>query len=66
MSSNFVDKNKVKIALITGNVYIYKNKVKMPPRIMQSDTITVSVCGVKTMKINNFINTRASIIDSLG
>ena len=62
MSSNFVDKNIGKMALITGNVYMYKNKVKIPPLMMQDDTLAVSVCGVKTMKMNNFINTRTSIM----
>ena len=60
MSSNFVDKNIGKVALSTGNVYMYKNKVIIPPLIMQDDTLAVSVCGIKTMKINNVINTRTN------
>ena len=29
---------------------------------MQDDTLAVSVCGVKTMKMNNYINTRTNIM----
>ena len=58
MSSNMVDKNVVDPAVSTRCVYMYKNKVEIPPLIMQDDTLSVSECGVKTIKINNLINTR--------
>ena len=48
MSSNFVDNNIGKVALSTGNVYMYKNKVIITPLMMQDDTLAVSVCGLKT------------------
>ena len=62
MSSKFVDKNISKMALSTGNCNSYKNKGIIPPLMMQDDTLAVSVCGVKTMRMNNFINTRTNII----
>ena len=62
MSSNFVDKNIGKTAVITGNVYLYKNKVLIPPLMMQDDTLAVSVCGFKTTQMNNFINTRTNMM----
>ena len=60
MSSNFVDSNIVKTALRTENVYLYKNKVSIPPLIMQDDTLTVSTCGYKTQKITTLLNTCTS------
>ena len=60
MSSNFVDTNVVKPAVVTGNVYMYKNKVPIPPLIMQDDTLTVSLCGKKTKSMNKLINTCTS------
>ena len=58
MSSNMVDKNVVDPAVSTRCVYMYKNKVEIPALIMQDDTLSVSECGVKTIKMNNLINTR--------
>ena len=60
MSSNFVDTNIVKPAERTGNVYMYKNKVPIPPLVMQDDTLTVSLCGKKTKEMNNLLNTCTS------
>jgi hypothetical protein len=48
--------------VITGNVYLYKNKVLIPPLMMQDDTLAVSVCGFKTTQMNNFINTRTNML----
>lgn len=62
MSSNFVDVNIVKPAIDAGNVYLYKNKVPIPPLIMQDGTLTISVCGNETKKINKLLNTQASIM----
>ena len=62
MSSNFVDTNIGKIAVSTGNTYLYKTKVEIPPLMMQYDTFAVSVCGFKTTKMNNFINTWTNIL----
>ena len=56
MSSNFVDQNIVKTAIKTGNVYKYKNKVVIPPLIMQDDTLSISTCGYKTNEMNTMIN----------
>jgi hypothetical protein len=60
MSSNFVDSNIVKPALKTGNVYFYKDKVPIPPLIMQDDTLSVSTCGYKTQNITTLLNTCTS------
>ena len=60
MSSNFVDSNIVKPAIKTGNVYFYKDKVPIPPLIMQDDTLSVSTCGYKTQNITTLINTCTS------
>ena len=62
LSSNFVDVNIVKSAKSTGNIYMFKDKVPIPPLIMQDDTLTISACGTKTQKMNNLINTCASMM----
>ena len=41
---------------------MYKDKVEIPPLIMQDDTLSVSKCGFKITKINNLINSRTSIM----
>ena len=41
---------------------MYKNKVPIPPLIMQDDTLTISTCGTKTKQINSLVNTRAIIM----
>ena len=61
-SSNMVDNNLGKFAVATSNIYLYKNKVAIPPLLMQDDTLTVSRCGFKTTKINSFINTQTNIM----
>ena len=62
MSSNFVDVNIVKTAVRTKNIYMYKDKVPIPPLIMQDDTLTISACGMKTLSMNTMINTSANIM----
>ena len=42
----------------TDNVYLYKNKIVIPPLTMKDDTLGISVCGYKSRKMNNFFNTR--------
>ena len=39
VSSNMVDKYIGKKALETGQVYLYKNKVEIPPLAMVDDTL---------------------------
>ena len=41
---------------------MYKKKVEIPPLMMQHDTLAVSVCGIDTIKMNNFINTRTNVM----
>ena len=55
--SNMVDNNISKNAIITNNTYMYKNQVEIPPLLMQDDTLAVSECGYKTVRMNNFLNT---------
>ena len=50
------------MALATGNTYMYKNKVNIPPLMMQDDTLAVSTCGIKTLKMNTFINTQTNLM----
>ena len=57
-----VDKNIGVPALNTDNVYLYKNKIVIPPLTMQDDTLGISVCGYKSRKMNNFLNTRTQIM----
>ena len=63
LSSNMVDKNIGKAALFSGDTYLYKNKVIIPPLTMQDDTLGISECGLKSIKINKFLNTRSSIMN---
>jgi len=62
MSANFVDRSLVKPTVEAGHIYMYKGKVKIPPLIMQDDTLTVSVCGEKTKNMNNMINTCTNLM----
>jgi hypothetical protein len=63
MSSNMVDFNIGKAAVVTGNIYMYKEKVAIPPLMMQDDTLGISVCGHKSQQMNNFLNTRTNIMN---
>ena len=49
VSSNMVDKHIGKMAVITGNTYMYKNIVEIPPLTMQEDTLGISNCGIKSL-----------------
>ena len=62
LSSNMVDSNISKKALQAGNVYMYKNKVPIPPLIMQDDTLAISNCGFKTRQVTEMINTHTNIM----
>ena len=50
----------MKPAIKTENVYFYKDKVPIPPLIMQDDTLSVSTCGYKTQNITTLLNTCTS------
>ena len=60
ISSNMVDKNIGMKAKDAQNVYLYKDKVVIPPLMMQDDTLGVSQCGYRLM--NNFLNTQTNIM----
>ena len=49
VSSNMVDKNIGKMAVITKNTYMYKHIVEIPPLTMQEDTLGISNCGIKSL-----------------
>ena len=49
-------------AIVSNNVYLYKNKIVIPPLTMQDDTLGISQCGYKSRKMNNFLNTRTNIM----
>ena len=63
VSSNMVDQHIGKVAFETGQTYMYKNKVRIPPLTMQDDTLCVSNCGFKTVQMSEFINTRTKIMN---
>ena len=63
VSSNMVDSNIGKSASITGNIYMYKNKIPIPPLMMQDDTLDINECGFKSKEMNNFLNTRTNIMN---
>ena len=62
LSSNMVDSNISKKALQSGNVYMYKNKVPIPPLIMQDDTLAISNCGFKTRQVTEMIKKHTNIM----
>ena len=62
VSSNMVDKNVGRVAIETGNTYLYKNMVEIPPLTMQDDTLGISVCGVRSKQMNQFLTTRTAIM----
>ena len=39
VSSNIVDRNIARAAVMTGNTNMYKNEIPIPPFIMQDDTL---------------------------
>ena len=42
VSSNMVDRNIARAEVMTGNIYMYKDKIPIPPLIMQDDTLGIS------------------------
>ena len=54
VSSNMVDRNIARAAVMTGNIYMYKDKIPIPPLIMQDDTLGISLCGYKSKQMNIF------------
>ena len=47
----------------TGQFYRYKNQVPIPPLAMIDDTIGISVCGVQTVKMSEFLNRRTNLMN---
>ena len=42
---------------------MYKDKIPIPPLMMQDDTLGISMCGHKSKQMNNFLNTRTNIMN---
>ena len=42
LSSNMVDRNIARALVMTGNTYMYNDKIPIPPLIMQDDTLGIS------------------------
>ena len=62
LSSYIADKHIGLPAIMSDKVYLYKNKVVIPPLVMQDDTLGISTCGYRFGKMNNFVNIRANIM----
>ena len=60
VSSNMVDISICKAAKVTGNVYLYKGQVTIPPLAMEDDTLGISTCGRKSEELNKFVNKPAN------
>ena len=63
MSSNSAYVNILKSAVNSGNIYMYKDKVPIPPLIMQDDTLTKRACGIKTQSMNTMINPCSNVME---
>ena len=63
VSSNTVDRHISKVAKEAGHIYMYKDKVEIPPLTMQDDTLGISVCGFRSKQMNMFLNTRTNIMN---
>ena len=63
VSSNMVDKYIGEKALQIGQIYLYKNKVEIPPLAMVGDTLGISECGLKTKSMNQFLNTQTNLMN---
>ena len=57
-----VDKHIGLTAMKSTNIYLYKNKVIIPPLTMQDDTLGISTCGFRSKIMSTFMNTRANIM----
>ena len=43
------------------NLYMYKDEVGIPPLAMIDDLISVSKCGIESVKMNSFLNAKSSV-----
>ena len=55
LSRNIVDKNIGHESIKSHTVYFYKNKLVIPPLMMQDDTLSIAQCGFKGQTMNNFL-----------
>ena len=55
MPSNMVDVDVCKMAKVTGNIYLYKGKVVIHTLAMQDETLGISNCGEKSIRMNEFL-----------
>ena len=61
ISSLLVDSFGKECIKTDKHLYLYKDKVKVPPLAQTDDLITISECGYKTPKINAFMNSRTNM-----
>ena len=61
ISSNLVDKIGKECKEKKEHLYLFKEKVEVPPLSLVDDLILVSECGHKTTKMNSFINSRTNM-----
>ena len=41
--------------------YIYKGKVGVPPLAMVDDLVCISKCGIESVKMNSYINSKSNL-----
>ena len=58
-----VDQHIGRKAIETGNTYLYKNIVQIPPLAMHDDTLGISECGMRTKAMNEFLNMRTNLMN---
>ena len=61
ISSNLVDKFGKECMENKEHLYLFKDKVEIPPLGLVDDLILISDCGYKTTKINTFINSKTNM-----
>ena len=61
ISSNFVDKFGKECKEKKDHLYLFKDKVEVPPLSLVDDLLLISECGHKTTKMNSFINSRTNM-----
>ena len=61
ISSNLVDKFGKECLEKKEHLYLFKEKVEIPPLSQVDDLILISECGYKTTKMNSFIKSRTNM-----
>ena len=61
ISSNLVDGFGKECIEKNEHLYLFKDKVKVPPLGQVDDLVTINECGYKTTKSNSFINSKTNM-----